>query len=124
LNSLIFHLILLPLLLAGAGPSLFEKARNCEAAGDWAGAEAAYRGFLQTAPASAEGWTNLGVVLARQERFEAAIQAYRKALRIRPGLAPVRLDLGLAYYKTGNRAAAIREFRLSLQKDRSNRQVR
>lgn len=76
------------------------------------------------ARSSIRSTSNLGVVLARQERFEAAIEAFQRALRIYPGLAPLHLNLGLAYYKTGNRGAAIGQSRLNLQNDRGNRQAR
>jgi tetratricopeptide (TPR) repeat protein len=105
-------------------PALFEKARSCEQSADWRCAEAAYRSFLKQEPASPEAYSNLGVVLARQEKFAEAVQAYTQALRLLPALTAIRLNLGLAYYKAGQLAPAIRQFRLYLEKDPENRQAR
>ncbi len=104
--------------------ALFEKARALEQAGDWGAAESAYRACLRQDPDSAEALSNLGVVLAKQEKYDGAIDAYRRALRLKPGLAQVRLNLGLAYYKLGNRRSAIAQFERYLQNDPQNRQVR
>jgi len=75
---------LIPLLLAAAlcvadDRFLFERARALEQAADLPGAEAAYRAYLQQSPASAEALGNLGVVLARQSKYEGAAAAYRQA---------------------------------------------
>lgn len=51
-----------------------------------------------------------GVMAARQGRFGAAIRAYRQALRLDPQLAAARMDLALAYFKTGQLEAAARNF--------------
>ena len=112
------------LLAAGDDRVLFEKARALEQAGDLTGAETAYRALLKQNPGSAEALGNLGVVLARQARYDDAAEAYRRALRLRPALAPLHLNLGLAYYKAEKRGPAIEQFRLYLKKDPSNRQAR
>jgi tetratricopeptide (TPR) repeat protein len=104
--------------------SLFEEARSREQAGDWPAAESAYRSFLKIQPGSAEALSNLGAVLARQEKFEEAIRAYRSALALRPALTPVRLNLALAYYKQGQRNGAIVELRRYLKSDPTSRQAR
>ena len=75
-------------------------------------------------PRSAEAFGNLGVVLAGQAKYDDAVKAYRRALRLRPALAPLHLNLGLAYYKAEKREPAIEQFRLYLAKDPSNRQAR
>jgi tetratricopeptide (TPR) repeat protein len=111
--------------LAAADPkTAFDRARALEAAGDLAAAESAYREFLKLDPQSGEGYGNLGVVLARQEKFEVAIGAYRHALRLRPALVALRLNLGLAYYKAERHELAVGEFRAYLRHDPENRQAR
>ena len=111
-------------LFATDSRALFERARELERAGDWAASEALYREVLKQAPSSAEVVGNLGVVLARQEKFDEAISMYRRALRLHPALYPLHLNLGLACYKIGQRPEAIREFRLYLARDADNRQAR
>ena len=103
---------------------MFDKAGVLEQAGDWAGAEAVYRTLLKQNPGSVEALGNLGVVLARQAKYEAAAEAYRRALRLRPSLTPLYLNLGLAYYKAEKRELAIEQFRIYLQKDPASRQAR
>ena len=120
---------LIPLLLAGAlcaadDRLLFERARALEQAADLPGAEAAYRAYLQQSPASAEALGNLGVVLARQSKYEGAAAAYRQALRIKPSLIALRLNLGLAYYKMEKPELAAGQLQLYLKRDPANRQAR
>src|SRR5712692_3415591 len=110
--------------LAADERTLFEKARVLEQAGEWAGAEAAYRAVLKQNPGSVEAFGNLGVVLARQAKYEAAAEAYGRALRLRPSLAPLHLNLGLAYYKLEKRDLATDQLRIYLQEDPANRQAR
>lgn len=122
------RLILMLCLAAGLHASharaLFEKARAFEQSGDWVAAESAYRACLAQDPASAEALSNLGLVLAKQERYPAAVSAYLHALRLKPNLTRVRLNLGLAYYKSGDRQSAIAQFQRYLRADPENRQAR
>ncbi|MGH9527319.1 MAG: tetratricopeptide repeat protein, partial [Terriglobales bacterium] len=63
------------------------------------------------ASASAQAIAQRGVTLARQGNFGAAVAAYGRALAIDPELAGARMDLALAYFKTGQIEAAARNFR-------------
>lgn len=85
----------------------FERAQTAQRAGDAETAEREYLAFLKLAPKSAEAYSNLGVLYARQSRFEDAIKAYSKALEFNPGLTPILLNLGIAYYRAENFPAAI-----------------
>jgi tetratricopeptide (TPR) repeat protein len=49
----------------------------------------------------------LGLSLARQEQYAAAIQAYLKASAMEPALPGLQLNLGLAYFKSGRFREAI-----------------
>lgn len=62
--------------------------------------------------------------LASQGRYEDAIPVYQQAIRANPRLAPLRLNLGLAFYKTGRREEALREFDECLRLEPKNRQAR
>jgi len=61
------------------GQQLAEAKRDC---GDFAGAEAAARRSLELLPSNAEGWSLLGQILVKQQKFEAALGAYRRAFAL------------------------------------------
>ena len=107
-----------------AAENWFEKGRYYEQSGDWTSAEAAYGAFVKQNPQSAEGLSNLGVVLSHQGKYDQAIEIYKRAVKLLPASFPIHLNLGLAYFKTGKRAEAEREFRFCVHKDRSNAQAR
>jgi tetratricopeptide (TPR) repeat protein len=85
----------------------FERAQAAQRAGENETAEREYLAFLKLAPKSAEAYSNLGVIYARQSRFADAIQAYARALEFNPALTPILLNLGIAYYRAENFQAAI-----------------
>ncbi len=127
--SLTFRLVALSLFLArgltASDPqALFEKARALELSGDWAAAEAAYREYLRHTPASPEALSNLGVVLAQQQKYDEAVRFYRRALRLRPSLLQIHLNMGLACYKAGKPSAAVDHFNAYLRHDPMSRQAR
>ena len=98
-------------------------AQAFESRGDWKDAESVWRELIRQSPGDYRYWTSLGVVLAHQERFRDAIAAYRNALGINPHAAPAELNLGLAYFKMGNFADAIRVFRRAAKAQPDNRQL-
>src|SRR2546425_6859169 len=46
--------------------------------------------------------SSLGVVLAREGRYEEAIANYKRALALNPRLPATQINLGLAYFKKGD----------------------
>jgi tetratricopeptide (TPR) repeat protein len=52
------------------------------------------------------------VALGYVGNFKTAIQLYRQALELKPDYGAARLNLAMAYQKTGDREAARREFKL------------
>jgi arabinofuranosyltransferase len=58
-----------------------------------------------------DGWYNLGTILARREEFDAAADAFRRALAVDPSLGPARHNLGLALARAGRLKEAIAELR-------------
>ncbi len=70
-------------------------------------AEAAWRAVVRVHPIDAEAYAHLGLLEARQQHYAAAVPLYRKALAISPGMSGVRLDLGLAQFKSAKLKAAI-----------------
>ena len=102
----------------------FDRAQQLHQAGQLAAAESAYRAYLKQHGARAEVLANLGALLARQERYPDAIASYQQALRVAPNLTPIRLNLGLAYFKSGKLDDAQREFGLFLAQNPTHGQAR
>lgn len=73
-------------------------------------AESLFLAELQVDPASAKAWNNLGGLRLGRAEVEGARECFRQALRLRPGLADARWNLGLAACSAG--LAALQEGRL------------
>ncbi len=84
-----------------------EKAAELEQNGQIIEAEAAWHSVLHVHPGDAEAYAHLGLLEARQQHYDAAVPFYRKALTLNPAMPGVRLDLGLAQFKSGALKAAI-----------------
>lgn len=65
-----------------------------------------------------EARANLGAALAHMGRFDEAIKEYQLALPEVPDKDSVHMNIGLAYYKKGDLADAIGEFKI-VQKSRT-----
>jgi tetratricopeptide (TPR) repeat protein len=107
---------------AGAD-ALFEKARAAQVAGRTVEAETAYGEYLKRYGPKAEVLANLGALLARREDYGEAIRRYKEALRLDPSLAPLHLNIGLAYLKQAQPGPAITEFDLFLKQQPGHRQA-
>ena len=80
-----------------------------QAAGDLAGATVASRRQLELLPSDAEGWSQLGKLLARQRQFESACEAFQHAIRLDPQDV-VSLDAqAQCLVALGKRAEALRQ---------------
>jgi len=91
-------------------PSISQEratALELEQNGQIVEAEAAWRSVLRVHPSFAEAYAHLGLIEARQQQYAAAIPLYRKALALDPSMSGIRLDLGLALFKSGALKAAI-----------------
>jgi tetratricopeptide (TPR) repeat protein len=96
--------------LSAQPPSINQQratALQLEENGQIVEAEAAWHAVLRTHPTDAEAYGHLGLLEARQEHYGAAVPLYRKALALNPAMPGVRLDLGLALFKSGSMKAAI-----------------
>ena len=78
-------------------------------------AKAAWRAYLKTHPDNPEPYAQLGLLEARQEHYKEAVPLYRKALEIKPNVPGLRLNLGLALFKSGDLAGALPEFLICLK---------
>src|SRR5256886_7056014 len=81
--------------------ALINDAIAKQQAGDLEGAAKGYREFLKLHPEATAIHSNLGASLAGLGQFEEAIPEYKIALKRSPALESARLNLALAYYKTG-----------------------
>ncbi|NBB53300.1 FkbM family methyltransferase [Rhizobium sp. CRIBSB] len=70
--------------------------------GDWAGAAAAYREYLETSPDRADIWVQLGHALKESGDLAGAEAAYGQALTLAPTVADTHLQLG-HLFKMSNR---------------------
>jgi len=55
----------------------------------------------------AEGWYNLGTILARRAEYASAVDAFRRALAVDPSMGPARHNLGVALVRAGRLDEAI-----------------
>ena len=85
-----------------------QTALALERQGKNAEAETAWRAVLKAHPSSPESYGHLGLLEARQEHYKEAIPLYRKALRMNPNVPGLRLNLGLALFKSGDLKAKFR----------------
>jgi len=87
-----------------------EAALNLEQQGKLSDAETAWRAILKAQPGNAEALAHLGLIASHQEDYKDAAAYYRKALAVNPKLPGVRLNLGLALFKSGKMKEAVPVF--------------
>ncbi len=75
--------------------------------GEYAEAERLFREQISKTPHSAEALGNLGAVLARENKLDEAISAYKRALTADPKLDAIYLNMGIAYFRAGRFEQAI-----------------
>jgi tetratricopeptide (TPR) repeat protein len=73
---------------------LFEEGNHCMAAGDAAGAQAAYEAALELDPGQAAVHGNLALLLDNTGQFTAAEDHYRKALTLAPDTTQLWVNFG------------------------------
>jgi len=87
----------------------WEQAVDLQHAGDLEGAVKAYRKVLDQSPGRFDALSNLGATLAGLGRYQEAIASYEQALLTAPQqyLRPLKGNIAIAYYKSGQYAKAI-----------------
>ena len=93
--------------------ALEQKGLNAEAEQIWDGIAKAH-------PRDAEALAHLGLLEARQERYEAAIDYYRRATAIDSDLPGLQMNLGLALFKAAQFPDAIEAFSAEIKKHPSD----
>lgn len=96
---------------------LRQTALSMEQQGNNSKAEVAWRAFLNAAPSNPEPYAHLGLLEARQEHYKEAVPLYRKALALGPQIPGVRLNLGLALFKSGEMKESIEIFKPLLKSE-------
>src|SRR5439155_3231306 len=76
-----------------------------------------YETCLKQATPGIENLSNLGMAYAQLGQFDQAIKTYHQALALDPGNPALRMNLGLAYLKSGRTAEAKVEFARTLMAD-------
>jgi tetratricopeptide (TPR) repeat protein len=93
-------LLLFTAVLRGQSPdSHLAAARKAELSGDLASAEREYEKALALRP-DAANFQRLGLVRHLQNKFEQAIPAFEKSLKLQPDQWVCRLFLGIDFYRT------------------------
>ena len=92
------------------------NAMALEQNGNNAEAEQAWLAIAKADPRNAEALAHLGLLEARQERLEKAIEFYRQAIAIDPNLPGLQMNLGLALFKAAQFPGAIQMFSAEIKK--------
>jgi tetratricopeptide (TPR) repeat protein len=98
----------------------YESAQKFEAAGNWQQAEQTWRAVLKLSNNDARAWTNLGVVLNRQEKTDEALEAWKQAIALDPKLAGAHFNIGLTLVRKGEYGGAITPLRQALVLEPNN----
>jgi len=98
----------------------YETARKLEAAGNWQQAEETWRSVLKLANDDARAWTNLGVVLNRQDKTNEALEAWKQAISLDPKLPGPYFNLGLTLVRKGDYPNAIAPLNQALALEPNN----
>jgi len=100
-----------------------EHAQRALNAGNYAIAEKDYQQLLKLGIRSAPLYSNLSVLYMRTGRFDQAIGALLKAKELAPGVAGIRLNLGLAHFRKHEFKSAATYFGEALVLDPGNAQA-
>jgi len=95
----------------------FQDGVRMQKAGDYAGAEEAYKRALKFDPYNAKVNANLGVLYETQSRLSLAERHLRQAVDIAPDNANAHNNLGVVLYRVGNYDGALIEFNRTLALD-------
>ena len=86
---------------------LLADAAADQSRGDFASAAESYRKATEIDPSIPELWANLGLMDHQIGKSSEAIESFKHAIRIKPGLFVPQLFLGIEYLAAKNPAAAL-----------------
>jgi tetratricopeptide (TPR) repeat protein len=103
--------------LSAKADSERQQAVTLEQQGNIPEAEAVWRRYVVSNPTDSEAFAHLGFLEAHEEHYSEAVPYYRKALTLNSKIPGLRLDLGLAQFKSGDLRGAIQTFGLLLKNE-------
>jgi tetratricopeptide (TPR) repeat protein len=105
-----------PAVASDAVETALRQGAEALRAGDAATAAAAYERAVGLDPGRAEAWSALGRARARLKEWDAAIEAYRRALALEP-TAPTYNNLANVHFRRGDYGAAVEVYGKALELD-------
>lgn len=93
-----------------SGPSYYEQGRAQVNSGNWSRAAALFRKAVDRDGKNCKALNMLGFSLRQSGRRQEAIQAYNRALSIKPDYAQALEYRGKAHVGTGNKRAALADY--------------
>ena len=94
--------------------ALRERAREAAFLGSLQQAEELFRQIVTLAPADADAWTDLGVVLVRRAQTRLGIEAFERSIALDPNNAAAHRNLAIALDRDGQATAAAVHYRAFL----------
>lgn len=110
--------------LSPKAQQLFDLGNQCAAAGDFAGAEAAFRQVVEMRSDVFQAQFNWGRALMMLGRDEEALGPLQKTLRLQPGHLKALILLGQVLARQGKLSEAIARYEDALRVDPNNAPVR
>ena len=89
---------------------IFQHGEAALQAGNLDAADGSFREALALDPRLVGAYENLGVIEMRRKHWHQAIDLLRKAEKMAPSAAGIRLNIGLAYFRQNDFASAISPF--------------
>jgi len=84
-------------------------AFSLEREGKFYEAEAAWSALAKQYPTNPEPLAHIGLIESKQQHYAQAIRYYKRAIALNPHMPGLQLNLGLAFFKSGNYAGTIAE---------------
>lgn len=100
-----------------------QRAFALERQGKFAAASAIWQSILSGNSRDAEAYAHLGLDEARRGLYSDAIKDYRRALAIDPGMAGLKIDLALSYFKLSQFRNAIPLLKEELKQHPDNQRL-
>lgn len=77
---------------------------------DWKSHESLWIATVKTSPTSPKAWNNMGDVYAQRKDFPASIEAFQRAIELRPNYVDPHHNIGVSYLQMGEYDKAIAWF--------------